>query len=103
MSFEPVSLSAERYRKLFLLGVLMGDLLHAFSWGAENINEPGHCFRGALTPRTWRRNHSLRRLRVRLCGEIREEQLVEAFITQHSQSLSERLSKRLVEQLVSDL
>ena len=40
---------------------------------------------------------------VRLCSEIREEQLVEAFITQHSQSLSERLSKRLVEQLVSDV
>ena len=40
---------------------------------------------------------------VRLCSEIREEQLVEAFITKHAQSLSERLSKRLVEQLVSDL
>ena len=40
---------------------------------------------------------------VRLCGEIREEQLVEAFITKHAQSLSERLSKRLVEQLVSDV
>ena len=40
---------------------------------------------------------------VRLCSEIREEQLVEAFITKHAQSLSERLSKRLVEQLVSDV
>ena len=40
---------------------------------------------------------------VRLCSEIREEQLVEAFITKHAQSLSERLSKRLVEQHVSDL
>ena len=40
---------------------------------------------------------------VRLCSEMREEQLVEAFITKHAQSLSERLSKRLVEQLVSDL
>ena len=40
---------------------------------------------------------------VRLCSEIREEQLVEAFITKHAQGLSERLSKRLVEQLVSDV
>jgi hypothetical protein len=40
---------------------------------------------------------------VRLCSEMREEQLVEAFITKHAQSLSERLSKRLVEQLVSDV
>ena len=40
---------------------------------------------------------------VRLCSEMREEQLVEAFITKHAQSLSERISQRLVEQLVSDL
>ena len=45
----------------------------------------------------------LDRVVVRLCSEIREEQLVEAFITQHAQSLSERLSKRLVEQLVANL